>query len=78
MPLTAENIQVTDSLLNEYTVTDEKSQPPQISVAPRSKASGTAVIARPASLNAKALRITLKQLPFGEATWIVPVSSAAK
>jgi hypothetical protein len=78
MPLTAENIQVTDSLLNEYTITDEKSQPPQISVAPRSKARGTAVIARPASLNAKALRITLKQLPFGEATWIVPVSSATK
>jgi len=78
MPLTAENIQVTDSLLNEYTIADEKSQPPQISVAPRSKAHGTAVIARPASLNAKALRITLKQLPFGEATWIVPVSNATK
>jgi hypothetical protein len=78
MPLTAENIQVTDSLLNEYTIADEKSQPPQISVAPRTKAHGTAVIARPASLNAKALRITLKQLPFGEATWIVPVSSATK
>ena len=78
MPLTAENIQVIDSLLNEYTIADKKSQPPQISVAPRSKASGTAVIARPASLNAKALQITLKQLPFGEATWIVPVSSATK
>jgi hypothetical protein len=78
MPLTAENIQVTDSLLNEYKIADEKSQPPQISVAPHSKAQGTAVIARPASLNAKALRITLKQLPFGEATWIVPVSSPAK
>jgi hypothetical protein len=78
MPLTAENIQVTDSLLNEYTIADAKSQPPQISVAPRSKAQGTAVIARPASLNAKSLRITLKQLPFGEATWIVPVSGVTK
>ncbi|MFN8504975.1 nuclease-related domain-containing protein [Kouleothrix sp.] len=78
LPLTVENIAVSDSLLNDYQIADDKSQPPQISVAPRSKARGTAVVARPANLNAKVLRVKLKQLPFGEATWIVPISSAAK
>ncbi len=78
LPLTAENITVADSLGNTYQIADEKSLPPQISVAPRSKARGTAIIARPASLNAQALRIELKKLPFGEATWVVPVGSGAK
>jgi hypothetical protein len=78
LPLTAENIAVSDSLLNDYQIADPKSLPPQISVAPRSKARGTAVIERPANLNAKVLRIKLKQMPFGEATWIVPISGAGK
>lgn len=73
LPLTAENIAVSDSLLNEYLVSDKLSLPPQISVAPNSKAQGTAVIASSANLNAKVLRIKLKQLPFGEAIWMVPI-----
>lgn len=77
LPLTAENIAISDSLLNEYQIADDQSLPAEISVAPRSKAQGTAVVARPANLNAKALRIKLKQLPFGEATWIVPISNPA-
>jgi hypothetical protein len=74
LPLTAENITVVDSLGTEYQVADEKSLPPQISAAPRSKASGTVTIPRPANLNARTLAIKLKSMPFGEATWIVPIS----
>jgi hypothetical protein len=73
LPLTGANIAVTDSLGNEYQVDDEQSLPPQISAAPRSKASGTVTIPRPANLNARTLAIKLKEMPFGEATWIVPV-----
>jgi hypothetical protein len=73
LPLTAENIAVTDSLGNEYQVADEKSLPPQISAAPHSKAFGTVTIPRSANLNARTLAIKLKELPFGEATWIVPI-----
>ncbi len=73
LPLTAENIAVSDSLQNVYTIDNDKSLPPQISVAPRSKARGTATVTRPANLNAKSLAIKLKQMPFGEATWIVPI-----
>jgi len=75
LPLTAENIAVIDTLGNTYAIADEKSLPPQISVAPRSKARGTAVIVQPASLNARTLKIKLKKLPFGEATWIVPINN---
>ncbi len=78
LPLTAENVAVSDSLGNEYRIDDSKSQPPQISVAPRSKMRGTAVIARPASLNAQTLVIKLTKLPFGEATWIVPISGGSQ
>ena len=78
LPLTAENIAVSDSLLNDYQIDDDKSQPPQVGVAPRSKARGIAVVARPANLNAKVLRIKLTQQPFGEAPWIVPISGATK
>jgi hypothetical protein len=78
LPLTAENIAVSDSLGNEYRIADDKSQPPQISAAPRSKMRGTAVVDRPASLNAQTLVIKLKTLPFGEATWIVPISGASQ
>ena len=74
LPLTAENVAVSDSLGNEYRIDDAKSLPLQISVAPRSKMRGTAVIDRSASLNAQTLVIKLKTLPFGEATWIVPIS----
>jgi hypothetical protein len=77
LPLTAENVAVSDSLGNEYRIDDAKSQPPQISVAPRSKMRGTAVITRPASLNAQTLVIKLTKLPFGEATWIVPISGGS-
>jgi hypothetical protein len=78
LPLTAENIAVVDSLGNEYQIADGKSQPPQISVAPHSKADGTAVVVRPANLNARTLAIKLKKMPFGEATWIVPIGSRTR
>jgi hypothetical protein len=78
LPLTAENIAVSDSLGNEYRIADDQSQPPQISVAPHSKMRGTAVITRPASLNAQTLVIKLTKLPFGEATWIVPIGGGSQ
>ena len=78
LPLTAENVAVSDSLGIEYRIADDRSQPPQISVAPRSKMRGTAVITRPASLNAQTLVIKLSKLPFGEATWIVPISGGSQ
>jgi hypothetical protein len=75
LPLTSENIAVRDSLGNEYTIDDARSRPTEIRVPPGGQAHGTAVITRPASLNASTLRIMLKKLPFGETIWLVPISN---
>ena len=77
LPLKAENIAVRDSLGNEYQIADAKSRPSEIRVGPRQQSRGTAVIARPANLNASTLRIILKKLPFDETTWLVPISSTS-
>jgi hypothetical protein len=77
LPLSEINIVVRDSLGNEYPIDAKLSQPAEISAAPHSKGHGTAVIARPASLNAQTLVIKLKRLPFGETTWVVPIQNGA-
>ena len=73
LPLTSQNIAVRDEHGNEYPVSDAQSQPATIRAEPRAMARGVAVIARPASLNASTLRITLTREPFGEAVWMVPI-----
>lgn len=73
LPLTNENIAVRDELGHEYVVVDELSRPREVRAAPQSQERGTAVIDRPASLNAATIRITLKDEPFGEAIWLVPL-----
>jgi hypothetical protein len=77
LPLTAPNIVVRDSLGNQYPIDEKQSQPAEIRAAPRGKGHGTVVIARPASLNAQTLVIKLKQLPFGETTWLAPIRSGS-
>ncbi len=75
LPLNAANIVVRDSLGNDYAIDETQSRPAEIEAAPGGKGRGTAIIARPASLNAQTLVIKLRQLPFGETTWLVPISS---
>jgi hypothetical protein len=77
LPLNATNIVVRDSLGNDYSLDETQSRPAAIDVPPGGKARGTAVIARPASLNAQTLVIKIRQLPFGETTWLVPISSGS-
>jgi hypothetical protein len=77
LPLTDANIVVRDSLGNEYAIDEKLSKPAEISAAPHSKGRGTAVIGRPASLNAQTLVIKLKQQPFGETTWVVPLQNGS-
>jgi hypothetical protein len=77
LPLNAANVVVRDSLGNDYPIDEKLSQPAEISAAPDGKGRGTIVIDRPASLNAQTLVIKLKQLPFGETTWLAPIRSGA-
>jgi hypothetical protein len=77
LPLNAANIVVRDSLGNDYPIDEAQSQPAEVDAAPGGKGRGTAVIARPASLNAQTLVIKLRRLPFGETTWLVPIRSGS-
>jgi hypothetical protein len=77
LPLNAANVVVRDSLGNDYPIDEKLSQPSEIRAAPDGKGRGTIVIDRPASLNAQTLVIKLKQLPFGETTWLAPIRSGS-
>ncbi|MEN9934939.1 MAG: hypothetical protein RLZZ387_1518 [Chloroflexota bacterium] len=76
MPLTPENISVRDSLGNEYIVVEALSRPAEIVVEPSGRAEGTVTIDRPVNQSAPTLVVRLKDEPFGETTWLVPISAA--
>jgi hypothetical protein len=75
LPLTAENVSVRDSLGNEYAVADAPARSAEVLVAPLSRGQGRVVIERPVNQSALTLKVTLKQEPFGEANWVVPVGA---
>jgi hypothetical protein len=70
-PLRSDNIRVSDSLGNEYQITDNASQPRDLRVAPGAQERGFAVADRPISRSASSLLVRLKGQPFGEASFVV-------
>lgn len=76
MPLTADNIEVRDSVGTRYLVADDLSQPRELRALPGERVRGSAIIDRSVNLNASTLVIVLKKLPFGETTWLVPAPGA--
>jgi hypothetical protein len=76
MPLTAENIEVRDSVGTRYLVMDDLSQPRELRALPGERVRGSAIIDRPVNLNASTLVVVLNKLPFGETIWLVPTPDA--
>ena len=76
MPLTVDNILISDEDGTVYTIDAAKSQPSEIRAEPNMQAKGQVVINRPISPNTATLLITLKTAPFGKAQW--PVSMVAQ
>jgi len=74
LPLDGENIIVRDSFGNQYPIAEGR--PSEIQAEPLSKSQGTAIITQPVNLSAATLVIQVKKLPFGEATWLVPVQGS--
>ncbi|NTW98054.1 MAG: NERD domain-containing protein, partial [Oscillochloris sp.] len=70
-PLRSDNIQISDSLGNDYLIADDASQPRILRVAPGAKGRGVAVADRPVSRSASSLLVRLKSQPFGEASFVV-------
>lgn len=74
VPLTADNVEVRDTS-TIYTLDEKRSQPLEMIVGPGDKRQGSVIIDRPLNPNAITLRVTLRQEPFGEAIWMVPVGN---
>ncbi|MEI6778805.1 MAG: nuclease-related domain-containing protein [Chloroflexales bacterium] len=70
-PLRSDNIQLSDSLGNEYQISDNVSQPRNLRVAPGAQERGVTVADRPISRSASSLLVRLKSQPFGEASFVI-------
>ncbi len=70
-PLRSDNIQLSDSLGNEYQISDNVSQPRNLRVAPGAQERGVTVADRPISRSASSLLVRLKNQPFGEASFVI-------
>ena len=73
-PLRGDNIRISDGLGNEYPLDDQASTPAVLVVAPGAQAQGKAMVSRPLSRSTTTLLIRLKDKPFGEASFVVPLS----
>lgn len=74
-PLTGENITVRDPLGNTYQVDDTQSEPQVVRVQPGDMQHGVAVLTGPVVPDAPSLLVRLKDKPFGEASWLVSLST---
>jgi hypothetical protein len=72
MPMTESNFEITDGTM-EYRIDQSKSQPIQLSIKPGAKETATVVVTQPVRPSALTLQVTLRDYPFGKATWLVPV-----
>ncbi len=73
-PLRSDNIRISDGLGNEYPLDDQASTPAVLVVAAGAQAQGKAVVSRPLSRSTTTLLIRLKDKPFGEASFVVPLN----
>lgn len=76
LPLTNANIVVRDGNTT-YAIDEAASKPAQIVAKPGQQARGTAVITGAGAISSTTLTVMLNEQPFGEAMWLVPVSSGA-
>lgn len=74
-PLSSANITVLDPMGNNYPIADQRSQPRIMRIAPDSSDSGVVLVDRPVSQNAPSLLVRVKDLPFGEASWLVALDN---
>lgn len=72
IPLIENNFEIIDGTL-QYRIDQRQSKPLQLAVKPGAKESATVVVPQPVGPSAITLQVTLREYPFGETTWMVPV-----
>ncbi|MDQ5851037.1 MAG: NERD domain-containing protein [Chloroflexota bacterium] len=72
MPMTESNFEITDGTL-EYRIDQRRSEPVELKVKPGAKETATVIVTEPVRPSAQTLQVTIREYPFGKATWLVPV-----
>ncbi len=72
IPMTENNFEIIDGTL-QYRIDQRQSKPLQLVVKPGAKESATVVVPQPVGPSAITLQVTLREYPFGAATWMVAV-----
>jgi hypothetical protein len=73
IPLDESHVIIRDSVGTEYQLAIAKSQPAVMQIMPGESREGVVVIDRSLHPNALTLRVTLTDIPFGDASWVVPL-----
>jgi hypothetical protein len=77
IPLDETHVLIRDSVGTDYQVAVTQSQPAVMQIMPGQSVDGTVVVDRSLHPNAVTLRVTLTQIPFGDASWVVPLVTNA-
>jgi hypothetical protein len=72
MPMVESNFEITDGTL-EYRIDQRRSEPVELKVKPGAKETATVTVTEPVRPSAQTLQVTVREYPFGKATWLVPV-----
>lgn len=75
IPLDESHVLISDSVGTEYQLAIAKSQPAVMQIMPGDSQEGVVVIDRSLHPNALTLRVTLTDIPFGDASWVVPLAT---
>jgi hypothetical protein len=73
IPLDESHVIIRDSVGTDYQLAIIKSQPAVMQILPGQSSDGMVVIDRSLHPNAVTLRVTLTDIPFGDASWVVPL-----
>lgn len=73
IPLDESHVLISDSVGTEYQLAIAKSQPAVLQIMPGQSREGVVVVDRSLHPNALTLRVTLTDIPFGDASWVVPL-----
>lgn len=77
IPLDESHVLIRDSVGTDYQLAVMKSQPAVMQIMPGQSIDGVVVVGRALHPNAVTLRVTLTDIPFGEASWVVPLVANA-
>jgi len=75
IPLDEAHVIIRDSVGTDYQLAIGQSQPAVMQIMPGQKSDGVVVVDRGLHPNAVTLRVTLTDIPFGDASWVVPLTA---